>query len=812
MAAACLGFVLVPSTLSNAQPDDEVPPAATPAIDAPAADAAPIEFTQPDETVRVVSTTTASARPSVSADGRLVVWAGAPPSEESTLANPRASTIWLADQMDGSVIELTPRDDTLKIGDSILPVISGDGCSVAFITQVGYDLFRDDDRGSRWDVYRATVPGCEGAERGFELVSTRLVPGLEPSAVDGVATADAPAISGSGSVIAYTAPFTGAPSVDGVQVVDLGVPVGDPGRTRPVAGTPATPPNSVYTYRGLRAPTLSDDGQLVGFLSDATSAAAEPGWADGTVAGRAAPTQAFVWDRSNFDAATAVVQVSAPAATGADGAPGVVPDGGAEAVRLSGDGRYAVFTSRATNLVSDATAAACAATCPPQVYRTDRLTGSITLVSGRADADGTKVAAATGAVLPSVSFDGNEVAFISRSNDLFLTRGAAGTGAPDDGDVLVATVDSGSLRRVSLLADGVTPAPASNSHPAISGNGRVVVFDTDVGPGFGATVPGRAIALVVQPPHVTVNDLDVGTVGVGYTGPEWYLPVRNEGPSTFTPALVISSNPDFVITGGTCDEGAPISPGGSCTITLVMLPSEAGPATSTVLIAESGFGGTGVTATVRGAGGEPALNPVQSGHSFGSLAVGMTSEPYVIEVRNVGLAPVVMGAATITGPNAPDFRVVDDGCRGRRVGIADTCAVQVEFSPIDDGVRNASVRFTTEADQYTTVLLAGAGVYPTEVLVSTPTVTAGESIVFGARGFRPGAEIQFAWADGRGRRYVATANESGGVLLAVRLGLAEVTGARTLVASSGDGLQASVPVRINAPAPGVKATSPAFAD
>ncbi|MEZ5252200.1 MAG: hypothetical protein R2713_24210 [Ilumatobacteraceae bacterium] len=46
--------------------------------------------------------------------------------------------------------------------------------------------------------------------------------------------------------------------------------------------------------------------------------------------------------------------------------------------------------------------------------------------------------------------------------------------------------------------------------------------------------------------------LDVGTVAVALPGPEWYVPVRN-GPSTFTPAEVLTDNPEFTVTGGTCE-------------------------------------------------------------------------------------------------------------------------------------------------------------------------------------------------------------------------------------------------------------------
>ncbi|HRB05403.1 MAG TPA: hypothetical protein PLP26_18655, partial [Ilumatobacteraceae bacterium] len=84
---------------------------------------------------------TESQTPSVSADGRLVVYSGAPTDAGDT----RESTTWLKDRADGSIVELTTQSANIRPGESVWPVISADGCSVTVITQLAYDLFRDDD-------------------------------------------------------------------------------------------------------------------------------------------------------------------------------------------------------------------------------------------------------------------------------------------------------------------------------------------------------------------------------------------------------------------------------------------------------------------------------------------------------------------------------------------------------------------------------------------------------------------------------------------------------------------------------------------
>src|SRR4249919_3859939 len=62
------------------------------------------------------------SNPSVSGDGRFVVFAGPPATE----GDERTSTVWLRDRSNGGEIELTQPLPGARIGNSIFPVISGD--------------------------------------------------------------------------------------------------------------------------------------------------------------------------------------------------------------------------------------------------------------------------------------------------------------------------------------------------------------------------------------------------------------------------------------------------------------------------------------------------------------------------------------------------------------------------------------------------------------------------------------------------------------------------------------------------------------
>ena len=124
----------------------------------------------------------AGTNPSVSSDGRFVVYAGPPATE----GDERTSTVWLRDRSNGGEIELTQPVPGVKIGNSTLPVISGDACYAVVLTEMPFDLFRDDDTGDRWDVYRMKLPNCGGDLNGWELISTNAFRGDDAVAADDV--------------------------------------------------------------------------------------------------------------------------------------------------------------------------------------------------------------------------------------------------------------------------------------------------------------------------------------------------------------------------------------------------------------------------------------------------------------------------------------------------------------------------------------------------------------------------------------------------------------------------------------------------
>ena len=721
----------------------------------------------------------AGANPSVSGDGQFVVFAGPPATE----GDERASTVWLRDRSNGGEIELTQQLPGARTGDSVFPVISGDGCYVAVVTEVPFDLFRDDDTGDRWDVYRMQLPSCGGSANSWELISTTAFRGDNPAAADDVDPRFPPAISGAGSVIAFTHQFDAAqPDLATVIVVDLTIPVGQPGHALPVAGTPAAAPNTTYRYIGLREPSVSDDGQFVAFTSDANSSKAVPDWSSGPIPGEFASAQVYVWDRLNPDPNSAVKRAS----LGMDG----TVNGEASSPAISADGTYVAFTSTAVNLVLGASLPPCINSCPPQIYRYNRLDDTIVLVSRVPAAISTQIIGSDlGATQPAISSDGSQVAFVTRSTNLLTTRPAVG-GTATDGDIMVSDVDVAEVYRASVLTDGVTPAPAANGHPKLSATGRVIVFDTLAGAAFSPlAVPTpdslRQVVGITQQPQLSIADINVGTGIVGLPGSEWFVRLYNAGPGSFVPNKVTSTNPQFGITFGECLEGYAVPPGGSCAVAVILTPSVEGPLNGLIKISEAGFGALNVQSKISGAGGLPALAADQNSyHHFETLTVGDSSDSNTFTISNVSLVPATVTGVAIQGANPKDFKIVRTKCRGVVLEISAGCNVDVTFVPQEAGHRSATVVVATDTGQYTSVLVDGDAHYTPTIQTGAIDVAAGKEVGIGGTGFAPNATVTLLWADGAGQRTTVETDKVGSFLISMPVAANERPGDRLLVAQT----------------------------
>jgi hypothetical protein len=748
------------------------------------------------------------AYPTVSGDGRYVVYQGIPtpddeskPADDSIPTDIRSSTIFLTDRTSEATIELSPVPDGLRSGDTVFPVISGDGCTVVAVTQMALDVFRDDDTGDRWDVYRLTLPHCMGAVGDWDLVSTRN--GSGGISRDDVMV-EAPTISRSGASVAYTHPadhLFDAAGIRTISLVDVTVPVDDPGRSRFVAGSPADSPTSTFIHSGLDQPALSDDGSNLAYRSDATSSDAVPGWAEGLVDGAAATTQVYVWDIDQPDPFLAVSLVSANVA----GTPALA---GASEPDISRDGMSITFTSPDVGLV-DAVYAACTTDCPSQVFVVDRDTNDdgqigsddsteLRLVSVRNDTT-PPVAGTSPSSQPSISADGQLVAFVTKAANLQLIE-VPGIGSGDDGDLLLAEVSDGRLTRLTNAAGVVVPTPGVHAHPNLSDAGRTAVFDTAAANELllDGALSGRQVIARSSDPLLSLPDADLGTTLVGRESDEWYVAVINDGPSSFQPDSVTISDPQFVINEekSTCLLANSVPAGGSCTVALSFTPSGPGPSSAVLGIAETGFGSVSVSASIEGAGGIPALRIEPGGHDLGVVTVGEPSTEFQFDLSNIGFSPTLVTSFAVTGAHTGDFSFTSNACAFRILNPRASCSVGVTFTPSDAGRRTALVELATVDGQYTTVVLAGDGEFAPVVKIDTELVEVGGDFVATGTRYPPNTEVTVVFGDGPKSSVLTVTDELGNFEVTVPVDANERGGDRIIVVQSASGAAATAPIEV----------------
>jgi len=222
------------------------------------------------------------------------------------------------------------------------------------------------------------------------------------------------------------------------------------------------------------APSISADGRLVAFYSNASNLVANDSGGIGDL---------FVHDRLSGETTRVSVASNGAAANSASFPP-----------TISANGRFVAFRSNANNLV-----AGCCISGVVDVFVHDRITRQTTRV------------ASTGEISsqlwrPSISADGRFVAFQSFASNLV----AGDTNATSD--VFVHDRSNGQNTRVSLGASGVQAA-AGSSNASISADGRFVAFDSNASNLVGSDSNFNADVFVHDRQNAQTERISVSSAG-----------------------------------------------------------------------------------------------------------------------------------------------------------------------------------------------------------------------------------------------------------------------------------------------------------
>lgn len=582
---------------------------------------------------------------------------------------------------------------------------------------------------------------------------------LRPGGGDTTGFSTAPSISGNGRWVAFVSAAPGLVPGDEATSQDAFVwDRSDRSIVRlPLPGGEPIPP-------GGRAfePAISNDGSVVAFTYRPPQT--------GTIAGPP-PSLVLAWDRATGE--TTVVSVNIRGA----------PTGPSSQPSVSGDGRLVAFTSGSAQIVAGDSNG------QPDVFLADRSGGPMVLVS--AGTDGGIVDGRSDE--PSISVDGRFVAFSSVSPA--LVEGAGG----GRNDIFVRDLAAGTTEWVSVDRGGGPPDRSSGS-PSISGDGRLVAFDS------GATdlVDGDTNDLT----DVFVRDRQAGTTTLVSTD----LPIATDLPDTdpgphTSPSISANGRVVAFVSGYRGLEGrAEIyahdraagdtirvsearggGPGGG----QGSAPAVNGNGRFIAFASDSGdlVAGDGNDATdvfLRDLPPAPTLAPAQL--DFGSRTIGTTGPAAAATLSNVGWTAVAVQDAAIVGGNASDFAIALDGCSGQTVRRLASCTVSVTFTPSAPGPRGSTLRVRdSAAGSPRTVRLVG-GASQVRLELDPPMGPPGFVTYAVGSGFPAGAQVALDWSIGIDeRRAPVVADADGAFRVPVLVFHNDVEGPRELVATPAGG-------------------------
>ncbi|MCF4164868.1 hypothetical protein L2U69_04345 [Zavarzinia compransoris] len=321
---------------------------------------------------------TESADPSISADGRFVVFSSASPNLVVQDTN-GASDIFIRDRLTGTTTLVSLTDGNAQAdSSSIRPSISADGRYVAFVSYAS-DLVAGDTNNVA-DIF----------VRDLETGDTRRVSvATDGSQADNLSFEVS--ISADGRYVAFQSHASNLVAGDTNGIADIFVHDLVTGETERVSV--ATDGGQATGASDNEAPAISADGRYVAFHSGAADLVADD-----------TNNQSDVFLRDRQTGTTTRVSVSGDGSQAGTG--GALPS-------LSADGRYVAFVSSASNLAGGDTNGVA------DVFVHDTVAGTTVRVS--TDADGAQWLHAS--TMPSISGDGSLVAFrhISQDSAIYYT-------------------------------------------------------------------------------------------------------------------------------------------------------------------------------------------------------------------------------------------------------------------------------------------------------------------------------------------------------------------------------------------------------
>ncbi len=214
----------------------------------------------------------ASRQPSASADGRFVAFSSTATTLVAGDTNGSAD-IFVKDRQTGAVTRVSVRTGGAEfVGDSVSPDISADGRYVTFVSAAF--LTADDTNTSSCPGANVTGPSCPDVFRHDRITGETIRLSVSSAGVQADAASAAPRISGDGRFVVYESAGHDAGRLRQQPRRDIFLRDAQTATTTRMS----VATGGAQSDRDASAPSISDDGSRVSFLSDATTldASADP--------------------------------------------------------------------------------------------------------------------------------------------------------------------------------------------------------------------------------------------------------------------------------------------------------------------------------------------------------------------------------------------------------------------------------------------------------------------------------------------------------------------------------------------------------
>jgi hypothetical protein len=107
-----------------------------------------------------------------------------------------------------------------------------------------------------------------------------------------------------------------------------------------------------------------------------------------------------------------------------------------------------------------------------------------------------------------------------------------------------------------------------------------------------------------------------------------------------------------------------------------------------------------------------ALPDLANEIDLGNQAVQVPSPAKTIALASSGIANVNVGAASLSGTNNTDFKIITDACSGKTLAPSQECTIQVTFQPLSPGQKSGTLSISSNDPDLSSagITLKGQGI------------------------------------------------------------------------------------------------------